>query len=73
MRRGALESRPRRPDLSDMHATPDPRPVPPERPLPADCCDGGCAVCVFDSYEEELEHYRAQLAAWLARHPDARA
>ncbi|TCZ87743.1 oxidoreductase-like domain-containing protein [Lysobacter sp. N42] len=56
-----------------MHATPDPRPVPPERPLPADCCDGGCAVCVFDSYEEELEHYRAQLAAWLARHPDAPA
>lgn len=50
---------------------PDPRPIPPEPPLPGDCCDSGCTVCVHDSYQEELDHYRVQLAAWLARHPGA--
>ena len=49
----------------------DPRPVEPERPLPGDCCDGGCAVCVFDSYAEDMDHYREQLAQWKARHPEA--
>lgn len=51
----------------------DPRPLPPEPPLPGDCCDSGCNPCVHDSYTEELQHYREQLAAWLARHPDAQA
>lgn len=47
----------------------DPRPVEPERPLPTDCCDGGCAVCVFDSYAEDMDHYREQLALWRQRYP----
>ena len=51
--------------------THDPRPLPPEPPLPSDCCDSGCAVCVHDTYSEELQYYREQLAAWKARHPDA--
>ncbi|MCD9097308.1 oxidoreductase-like domain-containing protein [Luteimonas fraxinea] len=50
---------------------PDPRPQPPEPPLPSDCCDSGCAVCVHDTYSEELQYYREQLKAWRARHPDA--
>lgn len=53
-----------------MAGSDDPRPVEPERPLPMDCCDGGCAVCVFDSYAEEMDHYRELLAQWQARHPD---
>ena len=48
----------------------DPRPVPPEKPLPSDCCGGGCAVCVNDVYQDELDDYRARLAAWLMRHPE---
>ncbi|MGO3127572.1 MAG: oxidoreductase-like domain-containing protein [Luteimonas sp.] len=48
---------------------PDPRPQPPEPPLPSDCCDSGCAVCVHDTYAEELQWYREQLAAWRARNP----
>ena len=52
---------------------PDPRPQPPEAPLPSDCCDSGCAVCVHDTYSEELQYYREQLKAWRARHPDADA
>ncbi len=47
----------------------DPRPRPPEQPLPSDCCDSGCDVCVHDTYAEELQDYRERLARWLARNP----
>ena len=49
----------------------DPRPLPPEPPLPGDCCDSGCDPCVHDSYSEALQHYREQLAQWRMRNPDA--
>lgn len=49
----------------------DPRPVEPEKPLPGDCCDGGCNPCVLDTYAGAMEHYRERLAAWQARHPEA--
>lgn len=49
----------------------DPRPEPPEAPLPSDCCDSGCDPCVHDSYSDELQAYRAALAAWKLRHPEA--
>ena len=48
----------------------DPRPVPPEPPLPSDCCDSGCDPCVHDSYSDELQYYRQQLAKWLERNPE---
>lgn len=50
-----------------MDPASDPPPRPPEKPLPSDCCGSGCSVCVNDAYEEELEYYRAQLAAWRGR------
>jgi hypothetical protein len=65
-----LECRRRRPDIQDVNPIPDPRPIPPEKPLPTDCCGGGCAVCVSDAYQDELDAYEARLAAWLVRHPD---
>ena len=49
----------------------DPRPRPPEKPLPGDCCDGGCDNCVLVAYTEALEAYGKELAAWRERHPDA--
>jgi len=48
----------------------DPRPLPPEKPLPSDCCESGCDTCVFTLYAEELETYERALAEWLARHPE---
>ncbi|MDR5762350.1 oxidoreductase-like domain-containing protein [Caballeronia sp. LZ035] len=55
-----------------MTQTDDPRPTPPEHPLPGDCCQSGCNPCVFDLYDEALARYRSELAAWEARHdPDA--
>lgn len=49
----------------------DPRPQPPEKPLPAECCESGCPTCVYDLYAEALDGYRQALAAWRLRHPDA--
>jgi hypothetical protein len=51
---------------------PDPRPQAPARPLPSDCCDSGCPVCVHDLYAEELRAYAQALDAWKLRHPEAR-
>jgi hypothetical protein len=45
----------------------DPRPTPPKRPEPDDCCNSGCNPCVFDLYEDALERYEAALAEWQAR------
>ncbi|WP_244828304.1 MULTISPECIES: oxidoreductase-like domain-containing protein [unclassified Caballeronia] len=54
-----------------MPPTNDPRPAPPERPLPEDCCQSGCHPCVFDLYEEALERYEERLREWNARHGEA--
>src|SRR5579862_2433698 len=35
----------------------DPRPVPPVRPSPDDCCKSSCDPCVFDVYDAALERY----------------
>lgn len=48
---------------------PDPPPRPPEPPMPAECCESGCERCVYDIYAEDLDYYRAQLAAWRERNP----
>ncbi|OZI42295.1 hypothetical protein CEK29_13060 [Bordetella genomosp. 5] len=45
----------------------DPRPLPPEPPLPGDCCQSGCIPCVYDLYEEARERYLVALQAWEAR------
>ncbi|MEM5328627.1 oxidoreductase-like domain-containing protein [Paraburkholderia sp. JHI2823] len=45
----------------------DPRPQPPERPNLDDCCHSGCDPCIFDLYDQEMDRYRAALAAWEAR------
>jgi hypothetical protein len=49
---------------------PDPRPVPPEKLLPGDCCDSGCARCVRDVYMDQRQAYKKALAAWQQRHPE---
>ena len=47
----------------------DPRPLEPEPPLPSDCCNSGCPICVHDLYAEQLQHYRKRLSQWNLRHP----
>lgn len=46
---------------------PDPEPIPPVQPGLNDCCCSGCVPCVFDLYEDAMERYRVQYAAWRAR------
>ncbi|KIM42487.1 hypothetical protein M413DRAFT_70672 [Hebeloma cylindrosporum] len=41
----------------------------PEEPKPpgdSDCCMSGCAVCVYDLYEESIEHYKRSVSALRA-------
>ncbi|MCW3481153.1 oxidoreductase-like domain-containing protein [Neisseriaceae bacterium JH1-16] len=45
----------------------DPEPEAPEPPADGACCDSGCDPCVWDIYREQMDDYRAQLAAWKAR------
>ncbi|MEC9359944.1 MAG: oxidoreductase-like domain-containing protein [Pseudomonadota bacterium] len=45
----------------------DPRPEPPEKPLPSDCCGSGCAPCVLEVYEDALERYQQALRIWESR------
>jgi hypothetical protein len=49
----------------------DPRPRPPQEPDAEECCGEGCVPCVMDRYDEAVARYRAALAAWQARHPEA--
>ena len=52
-----------------MSARPPDADPPPAAPLPPtadDCCQGGCARCVYDLYEDAMDRYRAELAAWQA-------
>lgn len=42
-------------------------PIPPEKPLPTDCCGSGCPACVLDIYDRELAEYQRRLADWEAR------
>ncbi|GAQ88888.1 hypothetical protein KFL_004670050 [Klebsormidium nitens] len=37
----------------------------PEKPYPEDCCGGGCAPCVWDTYYEELEAFEMKKEALL--------
>ncbi|WP_425501773.1 oxidoreductase-like domain-containing protein [Pseudoxanthomonas broegbernensis] len=45
--------------------------MPPEKPLPGECCESGCPICVYDLYAEALDEYRRALDAWKRRHPGA--
>ncbi|MDC8758861.1 oxidoreductase-like domain-containing protein [Janthinobacterium fluminis] len=53
--------------MSPSPAPPDPPPQAPPPPGPDACCRGGCAYCVLELYQDELEQYRCALAAWRAR------
>ena len=48
----------------------DPTPQPPPEPDARDCCGEGCVNCIFDMYDDALERYRAELAAWQERQRD---
>jgi hypothetical protein len=30
----------------------------PEKPLPGDCCETGCSICVYDLYTDRMKKYK---------------
>ncbi len=58
-------------NASTPETDPDPRPEKPEPPLPAECCESGCALCVWDVYSDQMQAWREALAQWRVRHPEA--
>lgn len=36
-------------------------PPKPEKPLPEECCGGGCIPCILELYEEELARWKAEV------------
>jgi hypothetical protein len=59
--------------MPDLSIDNDPPPKEPVRPDDDACCGNGCDPCVFDFYEQEREHYFAQMRAWRARRAAAQA
>lgn len=45
----------------------------PLRPEAGDCCNGGCAVCVLEGYDEEVAAWEQKLAQVEARNAARRA
>lgn len=66
-----MSKSPSAPSSLPTEAAAYPRPEAPVPPELEDCCQSGCSLCVFDLYDTALEEYKAALAAWRERHPQA--
>lgn len=49
--------------------TDDPRPQLPDKPAPDECCGGGCAPCILETYEDERSEYHGRMIGWYGRNP----
>ena len=56
------------PDPESLVPEGDPRPQPPEKPLPGECCESGCPICVYDLYAEALAAMERQVITRVLRH-----
>lgn len=51
----------------EMKNVGDPKPVKPEEPKPGECCGEGCRVCVWDTYQSQLDKYMDEIKSWEER------
>jgi Oxidoreductase-like protein, N-terminal len=57
--------------MAPPHSALSPRPQPPQKPAPEDCCQSDCCPCVFELYEAELADYENALELWNKLNLDA--
>jgi len=46
------------------------RPIPPQPPVPGECCGRGCEMCMWDYYRLAQARYAEADAAWQAQYGD---
>jgi len=47
--------------------SPIPPPIPPKPPVPGECCERGCEMCMWDYYYQAQTRYEAAYADWQQR------
>ena len=52
------------PPEATQNASQDEPPVKPVQPDLDDCCNRGCYPCVFDTYDDAMDRYRAAMKLW---------
>jgi Oxidoreductase-like protein, N-terminal len=57
--------------MVQRHSALSPKPRPPQKPAPEDCCQSDCCPCVFELYEAELADYEHALELWHKLNPGA--
>ncbi|MCC6136573.1 MAG: oxidoreductase-like protein [Gammaproteobacteria bacterium] len=50
--------------MSSPDALPIPPPVPPKPPVPGECCERGCELCMWDYYHQAQHRYEVAYAEW---------
>jgi len=52
------------PFMSSPDAPSLPAPVAPKPPIPGECCERGCEMCMWDYYHQAQRRYEAAYADW---------